>query len=414
MHRRLFVLFATSIVATVVLVSASFWLLAPRASSFSENVGRVQRYVGGRFAAVWDDEAARSSLAEEAARELEVRIVLEDARGSELSRHGPSCAGRDYLTPVMRGGETLGTVRVCVPPRHGHGAAGILLLLFLTTACLWVFTGLIARRLVRPLDHLVGLARAYGEGDLAKRSNMSTEHDGEFGVLGETLDEMAARVQRQLDEQRELLAVVSHEIRSPLARLRVHLGMLEEQGVAPDAVAKMTREAVEMDQLVGDLLASARLDFSATEPRQLDLVALLEECLGRQGLDKQLLETSVRELELSGDPTLLARAVDNLLENAQVHAGGVQKVVLQCGAETCEVAVHDGGPGLPEEFAKVAFDSFVRGQRGHGSSLGLGLSLVRRVAAAHGGVCWAKARPEGGAEVGFSLSRQGRPEPSEN
>ncbi len=412
LHRRLFVLFGVSILATVVVVSVVFALVTPRGSSFKYNVERVQRYVGNRFAEVWADPVARSTLAEQAARDLEVQVRLEDAGGAELSRHGPNCRGWKHRVPVRRAGRRLGSVAVCVPRRHSNGPLALVLVLVASIGSLWFFSGLVAHRLVKPLDRLVETARAIGEGDLEKRSGMTRRRDAEMGVLGETLDDMAARIERQLSDQRELLAVVSHEIRSPLARLRVHLELLEERGVATESVAKMTAEALEMDRLVGDLLASARLEFSVAEARPVNLTSLVRGTLSRLELPEELLEKPKGAVEASVDPTLIARALENLIENARIHGDGVKKVVLRSEPTEISVAVLDSGSGFPDGLKDMAFDSFVRGQRGGGSSLGLGLSLVRRVAGAHGGSCWVKSRLEGGSEVGFSVARGRGAEPA--
>jgi signal transduction histidine kinase len=405
-HRQLFVLFGVSMVGTAVIMGIIFALVTPRASSFRYNVERVQRYVGNRFAEVWADPAQRAALAEGAARDLEVHVTLQDAAGGELSRHGGSCRSWKYTVPVERAGQRLGAAIVCVPPRHSRGPAAFLAVLAAAVGSLWFFTGLIARRLVKPLDRLVTTARAIGDGDLARRSGMHRDQYGEMGVLGETLDDMAERISQQLADQRELLAVVSHEIRSPLARLRVHLELLEERGVAPDTIEKMTAEAVEMDRLVGDLLASARLEFSVADGRPVDLAVVTRGALNRLGLSEELL-VAPDVTRAVVDPTLFSRALENLLENAQLHAGGVRQVVISRVDSQIRVEVLDDGPGFPANLAGMAFDSFVRGRRSAGSSLGLGLSLVRRVASAHGGRCWAEARAEGGSVVGFSVPAVG-------
>lgn len=405
-HRQLFVLFGVSIVGTAVVMGIIFALVTPRASSFRYNVERVQRYVGNRFAEVWSDPAQRSALAEGAARDLEVQVTLQDALGNTLSSHGEACRSWKYTVPIARDGQRLGSAIICVPPRHSRGPATFLLVFGAAAGCLWFFTGLIARRLVRPLDRLVATARAIGDGDLARRSGMHRDQYGEMGVLGETLDDMADRISQQLADQRELLAVVSHEVRSPLARLRVHLELLGERGVAPDTIEKMTAEAVEMDRLVGDLLASARLEFSVVDGRPVDLATLTRAALSRLGLSADLLTVSGVPRAVV-DPTLFARALENLLENARLHAGGARGVEISAGASEVRVEVRDEGPGFPKNMAGMAFDSFVRGKRSGGSSLGLGLSLVRRVATAHGGQCWAESQPEGGSVVGFSVRAAG-------
>jgi signal transduction histidine kinase len=204
-------------------------------------------------------------------------------------------------------------------------------------------------------------------------------------------------------DQRELLAAVSHEIRSPLSRMRVLTELARERGAPPDAIDEIEREVVEVDSLVGQLLASSRLDFAALEPRPLDARDVALRCLERAGLAPELLSCDTEETAINGDPTLLARAVDNLLDNAKKHGAGATSLAIVRRAGKPAFVVEDAGPGFSDGDVERVFESFVRGERSAGSSLGLGLALVRRIARAHGGDAWAENRAGGGARVGFSL-----------
>ena len=206
-------------------------------------------------------------------------------------------------------------------------------------------------------------------------------------------------------DQRELLAGVSHEIRSPLARLRVLAELAQER--EPKIGRDIEGEVLEIDSLVGDLLASSRLDFGVLERREIDARELCERCLERSGLDASLLDFVAVESKLFGDPTLLARALTNLLENAKQHAGEVTRVSVTRESTDTVFSVEDRGPGFSGQDLSLVFEKFVRGEKSAGSSLGLGLSLVRRIAEAHGGRAWADNRREGGARVAFSVRQQG-------
>ncbi|HWM85021.1 MAG TPA: HAMP domain-containing sensor histidine kinase [Kofleriaceae bacterium] len=300
-------------------------------------------------------------------------------------------------------------------------------------AVLWVASGAIAWRLIRPLLQVIRVARDIGDGKLKSRLELG-RMDGELGVLSESINDMAARIERQLADQRELLAAVSHEIRTPLGHMRILLETALARGADPVLVADLELEVLEVDRLVGQLLAGSRLDFDAMDRRQLDCGELAALALERAGIDHDRLDVSVEGARVTGDPTLLARALANLIDNAQGHGGGLTCLRVRAGERAgngagsnvagsngaggagngagevdpvpqAEVVfeVEDGGPGFNEGEIDRIFESFFRGERrGHGS-LGLGLALVKRIATAHNGRAWAENRQGGGARLAFSL-----------
>jgi signal transduction histidine kinase len=270
---------------------------------------------------------------------------------------------------------------------------------------------MIARKIARPLRELVSVTKDLGRGKLQRRARLRRHDPGEMGELAESINDMAERIAKQLEDQRELLAAVSHEIRTPLARIRVLIDLLEDARCDPLLAAQLEREVVEIDQLTEDLLASSRLDFQAFNKTALNGVELVERALERSNLSSDLADVRVEDASLDGDPTLLGRALANLLENAARHAGGVERVELLGDELTLTFAVRDRGPGFSDDALKRAFDRFYQGQAQRAkssSSLGLGLALVRRIARAHGGEAFAENGAEGGARVGFSVSRRSR------
>jgi len=269
---------------------------------------------------------------------------------------------------------------------------------------LWAVSGLIARRLVWPLRQVVRVAQDIGSGKLKSRVELGPHQHGEVGVLADAINDMADRIEQQMADQRELLAGVSHEIRSPLTRLRVLLEIGNERGVDAHMLEEMEQELLEVDSLVGELLASARLDFSAIETRSLDARDLAGRALERAGLDGELLDAPAGRLPVDADPTLLSRALANLLDNARKHGDGARRLRVRKEPDELAFEVEDAGPGFSEADLPRIFESFVRGERGGASSLGLGLSLVRRIAEAHAGRVWAENRDGGGARVGFSVA----------
>jgi signal transduction histidine kinase len=266
---------------------------------------------------------------------------------------------------------------------------------------LWMIAGKIARRIAWPLMQLVKVTRDIGAGKLSARADLPHWHAGEIAVLASSINDMAARIERQIKDQRELMAGVSHEIRTPLARIRVLLELAREQRDA-HALDEIEREIMEIDALVGQLLASARLDFADVARRRLDAAEVARRALERAGTppggDGILkMEASADEAGFDGDPTLLARALANLLDNARRHGGGVTALRVCARPDAVAFEVEDHGPGFPADGGAPA-------ERPEGS-LGLGLVLVRRIADAHKGRLVLGNRPEGGARATLEIPR---------
>ena len=290
---------------------------------------------------------------------------------------------------------------------------------------LWMASGAIAWRLTRPLQQVVRVARDIGDGKLESRLELRRQ-PGELGVLAESINDMAARIERQVRDQRELLAAVSHEIRTPLGHMRILLDGARERGGDPALCAELEREVLEIDRLVGQLLAGSRLDFEAVDRRPLAGGELAALALERAGLPVDLLDVADDDTSLEGDPTLLGRALGNLLDNAGRHGGGATRLGVSVREDAVVFEVDDRGPGFHEDDLPSVFEPFYRGRprdeepagerpaerdaaaRGAsaGASLGLGLGLVQRIAAAHGGAARAENLPGGGARVSFSVSRR--------
>jgi len=204
---------------------------------------------------------------------------------------------------------------------------------------------------------------------------------------------------------------VSHEMRTPLSRLRVLSELLEGQNAPQKLTADMQREILELDDLIGQLLAHSRLEFRALESTPHDPIELGRLALLRSGQNEQLLQVDEAllhdEPKVWGDATLLTRALLNLLNNAQEHAGGATALFVRARALDCiEFSVEDCGPGLSAADLPRVFARFYRGQHG-GGTLGLGLSLVRRIAVSHGGDASVENLERGGVRVSFWV-RSGR------
>jgi signal transduction histidine kinase len=396
--------FGATILFTVLAV-AGVLHLAGGDASWKRETQRVQAFVGNRFAHVWDSPAERDELGRAVSRDLDTTVTLEDTARAPLATFGASCRGGLLRVPVMRDGVPLGSVAICAE-RYRPQPWRAALALLVTGLVLWTASSKIARRLSRPMGELARVAHELGSGNFSARVRLADhQRFGETAALALTMNDMAARIERHLAEQRQVLAAVSHELRTPLARIRLLTEMARDQGTNAKTLDDLDREVVEMDALVGDLLASSRLDFAALSRRPLDAVETASRALERAGADPTALVVEREEgqgaIPIQADATLLARALANLIDNAKKHGGGMQ--ALRVKRENSHVAfeVEDQGEGFaPGEEGRI-FEPFYR--RGEQGSLGLGLSLVKRIAEAHGGRAYAENRTEGGARVGVEL-----------
>jgi signal transduction histidine kinase len=406
--------FGVSILLSGVTAGAIAWTTSSGATRWRHQMESVQRFVGRRFADVWDDPAARAALAREFPRELGVNVTLADAHGTEVGSFDERCERPDGRAAVMRDGRRLGEVRFCFAETPHQGPLPILAGLAAFGLVLWMAAGFVARRLTRPLEQIVRVARDIGEGKLSTRMRLGRHATGELHELALAINEMAARIEKQLEDQKELLAAVSHEIRTPLGHARVLLEMARDGGTDPKIADELEREVLEVDTLVDQLLASSRLEFDTIDPRPLDLGDVARRALERAGLSPSLLELA-GAVEVEADATLLARALGNLVDNAKEHGGGVARVRVRLDGDQARMEVEDDGPGFSPDDLERVFDRFYRGERRAGAkhgSLGLGLSLVRRIARAHGGDAFAENREGGGARVGLTIAQE-PPAPAE-
>ncbi|MFO0737970.1 MAG: HAMP domain-containing sensor histidine kinase [Labilithrix sp.] len=261
-----------------------------------------------------------------------------------------------------------------------------------------------ARSIAQPLAVLSETSRAFGKGNLEARTK-STRRD-EFGDVARAFDDMADRLARLIVAERELLANVSHELRTPLARIRVALDIASEADPKSGAIslADIAQDLAELERIVEDVLASARLslDTGASSGGKLpmrtqpgDVRALLDKSVALFQLAHPSRELEVKLPDSLGtmdaDPVLLRRVIDNLLENAHKYTDKPErKITLTAKVEGGKaiVDVIDRGIGISEADQKRLFEPFFRVDRSRARStggLGLGLLLARRIVEAHGG-----------------------------
>ncbi len=402
LQRRIFLWFGASILFTALVVIATFRMLSPT-ERLQRDAEGFERFASARIAAVWDDAEARDRLFRDMHDDLSLDVTLYDVTGGVLAQHGPACAEPWVELPIRaRDGQPLGRMVACGEP-YRWGGWRFAVVLLLVIGILWAASGIMAARLMRPLRHLEEVARRIGDGDLTARVELDPHHDGELGMLGSTINEMVGRIEKQLADQRELLAAVSHELRTPLGHLRLLVEMGREKP-SKKTIDEIEKEVLEIDALVGQLLATSRLDFGMLHTKAFDPIELAEAAPARFDLDVCNLEVEGERALMEADPTLLARALANLLNNASQHGGGVTRLLIRFEESEVVFAVEDAGPGIAEPERQRVFDAFYRGEHRAGASLGLGLSLVSRIAKAHGGHAWIEGVEGGGARVLFSIS----------
>jgi signal transduction histidine kinase len=278
---------------------------------------------------------------------------------------------------------------------------------------------LFARSLAVPLWHLARVAREFGSGKLNVRARL--DRRDEVGAVAQSFDQMADRITALLQGQRELLANVSHELRTPLARIRVALDLAAEGDAeaARDALANISTDWGDLDRLVEDVLAAARLDLGSAEPGgfplrrdQVDVVDLAEAALARA----QVVYPSERlELDLEsdlplieGDAALLRRVIDNLIDNARKYSEPQSPITLRMrrDGEGILIAVIDRGMGIDPADLPHIFNPFFRADRSRTrktGGVGMGLTLVRRIVTAHGGSVDVKSSVGHGTEMYVKL-----------
>lgn len=264
-------------------------------------------------------------------------------------------------------------------------------------------SGGIAWRLTRPLLIAIRAAQDIGEGKLETRIDPE-RFGGEVRLLAVALNDMTTKIQQQLADQRQLLAAVSHELRTPLGHMRVLIETARDTN-DPKALAELEKEVLVLDDLVGRLLAQSRLEFGNLDRREMDLGELVSDIATSAGVAPEAIE-AIGDVRAPIDPTLVRRAVANLLENARRHGNGPVAVRVERRGAQVAVEVDDAGPGVPADRRADAFRAFVPSS---GGGLGLGLALVSRIAVAHDGGAWISDRPGGGARVGFGVGVTPKP-----
>jgi len=285
----------------------------------------------------------------------------------------------------------------------------LLLSLLVTALASWI----LARSITRPISKLQHTTLALAAGRLETRVEAGTlRRADEIGGLARSLEGMAMRLDSLLRGQKQLLRDLSHELRSPLARIRLASGLLGQQGATSNPLlSRIDDEVTQLDGLIERILEVAKLESGASEWRRepLDLCGLLERTLADAAFEAAQLGIALRTslpaqpMVIDGDRHWVQSAVENVVRNALRHtpAGAVVEVTLEAESAQATLRVRDNGPGLAASELSKIFEPFYRG-RGNPRTggVGLGLAIVARVLQGHGGTVEARNLRNAAGEVG--------------
>ncbi len=416
---KVYLTLLASLVAVAVLIGA-FWSIVgesgrPRWGAFHIEVN--ERLIPERDSPPGAIAAAAKRLGDE----MEADVSVYDSGGALLAAEGAPIAfgegERRRFGPPPRivridlpdGRAVLARLRPPGPRPHWR----ILSIVLIVAGGVGLAAFPLTARLTRRLEGLRAGVERWGAGEFALR--LADKGDDEVAVVARAFNVAAGRVEELLTAQKALLANASHELRSPLARLRLAIELWQAKS-SPALAAEIDRNLAESDRLVDEILLASRLDYDrATRPppAPVDLTALAAEEAARFDADAVSLEGSGEPVEIEGDATLLRRLIRNLLENAVRHGRPPVRIDVARAGETARIAVSDHGDGIAPAERERVFEPFYRpaGRSESSGGWGLGLSLVRQIAERHGGRVACEAAAEGGSRFVVDLASTVPPSP---
>ena len=320
--------------------------------------------------------------------------------------------------PFLPNEPWLSPLGAILPAGWAGGAPELAIVLLMVFIAVAVGAWPVANRLTRRLKQLRQGVERFGEGQLQHR--VEVEGKDEVADVARSFNQAAQRIEELVTSHRSLLANASHELRSPLARMKMALSMLGD--VPPEHASRLKEEIHqdirELNDLVEEVLLASRLDARPTLDLQpVDVLGLLIEEAGRVGaeVDTENLPAGLASTPLRADERLLRRAVRNLLENARRYGrtgsapANVEARLRLSPGKHLDILIEDRGPGVPAEQCERIFEPFYRmpGHAEHAGGVGLGLSLVAQIAQRHGGEVRCEAREGGGSRFVIRLPLAG-------
>jgi signal transduction histidine kinase len=412
LHLQFYLAFLAAL-AVFVIASVLFWHAMSPTRADEWGLAAAEQLAPALLPAADLEPDERQRLLDELARRIDADLALYDAAGNRIAVSGdvPTLPQRQILKAsgriMTRRGPMLIIAlddgrRLAMHPLHHAHSHGPQLLILPISLVLALAIGAypIARRLTLRLSRLQKGVEQLGGGDLAVR--VRVEGRDEVAALARSFNEAAARIEELLRSHKMLLANCSHELRTPLARIRLGIERLSAHA-EPALQEELKRSITELDTLIGEMLLASRLDtLQRTERSEaLDLLALTAEEAAHFDCEVEGESVTVR-----GDPTLLRRMVRNLLENAERHAGGATRLAVARAGSDGVLIIEDRGPGIQQADHEKIFEPFYSSPRGAGArGAGLGLSIVRQIARAHGGNVSYAPREEGGSRFTVTLPK---------
>ena len=446
----IFLKFFLGLWIAILLVAGLAWTLSADRRDAPQNYGSIERGPGvcraidvARNMQRWGGTEAMLNWLRDKSSNTKPEVFVLDAQGQEISgRAAPAMALEELksmdprmfsrghrhrhcgrvgvvVAPVDGFGEcTFFTVRTDPPPpRPWLGTlwrlplwVWVVMLAFVTT----LVSGALAWNQARPVRKLHWAMQKAAEGDLDVRvaGEVGNRHD-EIGALARQFDEMAERITGLLKRQKRLFHDVSHELRSPLARISIAIALAQKSPQKTDELLeRIERDVQSLDALVDELLTYARLDDNAPMNFEVfNIVALIEGVVDDANFEGSAKNVSVRlnapkQCLVNTHVDTLLRAVENLIRNAIRYSPPQSTIDVDVATTQSQavITVADHGPGMPEDEIERMFDPFVRGKnQATGNGFGLGLAIAKRAVERHGGSLSAANRPEGGLMMTITL-----------
>jgi signal transduction histidine kinase len=403
MRSRLFTKIYLTVVAgliAVALASGVYWRIA----SDREQTGwaaRRDQFIAAMLPA-GDSEAATQVTVDRLAKAFDADISVYAPSGDLVASAGEVLPLPPKGRRRMRDGEGmrlfaahLDDGRTVVgrlePPFDRPGGSQFVYLL-LIAAVIGLAAYPVVRNLTRRLERLRQGVETFGEGDLLSR--VPVEGRDEVARVAASFNAAAGRIEKLVTAHRSLLANASHELRSPLARLRMACA-LNAEAPGEARLAEMTESLNELDQLVEEILLASRLDHVGLpkDPQEVDLLAVAAQEAARHGLAVEGQPAVVK-----GDERLLARMARNLIANAMRHGAPPVEIKVEGRGGHIRLSVRDHGPGIADEEKERVFEPFYRpaGRAEASGGWGLGLALVRQIAELHGARIGVETPVDGG------------------
>ena len=304
----------------------------------------------------------------------------------------------------------LFAVKLDMPEKQTPPVLLFLAIALITTTLLsWLF----AKTLTNPILHIQGSAKRLASGDWQTRVGKAAKRQDELGQLARDFNKMAEQLESMWGAQKRLLADVSHELRSPLARLQMALGLAHQQNVDPATLSRVEREADRMEALVSQLLTLSRAEAGEANMQKHALSLVLNDVLTDANFEvanknKQLKIDDIPKKTVVIDSMMFCRAVENVLRNAIRHSKLVTHIAFSEDAQHWCIHITDDGDGLTSEECERIFSPFYRAtlaRERESGGVGLGLSIAKAAVELHHGRIIAKPFERGGLRVTMSFPK---------